>query len=213
MSSNIKNKIEDFFEKYKTYRFERKSIIISPGDNTTDAFYLKEGFIREYSISEEGIELTIHMFAPGAFFPMTSVITDIPHNYFYEAMTEVELARAPKTEVVEFLKREPEVLFDLTTRIFRGLDKLLKRMQNLIFHSAYKRTIAALLFLNRHFGEKTEGKSVLQGKFTHNDIAHFAGISRETASRELSKLEKLGYVKQDSSKIEILDGEKLASII
>jgi CRP-like cAMP-binding protein len=213
MNPAVKEKIEVFFGRYREMTYKRKDMLIAPGEILKDVFYIKEGYVREYAISHLGVELTLHMFTPDSFFPMGPVINNQPVTYFFEALSDVKVVRAPQVDVIEFLKSEPDVLFDLTSRIFSGLDKVLKRMENLVFHNALQRTVAALPFLVKHFGEKLDNKILVQEKFTHNDIANFAGISRETATRELSKLEKAGFIRQVNNRIEVMNMEELEKVV
>jgi len=172
-------------------------------------FYLSKGYVREYAFSDQGVELTLHIFVPGSFFPMTLVLTNIKNRYYYEALTPIEVYAVPKDTMLKFLKREPGVVLDLARRVFLGMDKLLMRIEYLILGSAQKRVISTLLFLARHFGVRKNKDIQLQYLFTHRDIASFAGISRETASRELKKLLKKNLIAYEKRLITIKNSDLL----
>ncbi len=192
--NDIQKKVVSFFSQFQLKKYKKGEIILYPDTSVAGAYFIKKGHIREYGISLEGIEMSIHIFAPFSYFPMTWIISDIPNRYYYETITDVEVYCAPKEKVQAFLKQEPEVLLDLTRRLLLGLDKLTSRMEHLAFGKAYVRVISMLLFLTRHFGELKNNEVLLRSKFTHRDIGSLAGVSRETASREWEKLEKKGMV-------------------
>lgn len=52
-----------------------------------------------------------------------------------------------------------------------------------------------LLYIAKHFGEKKDKGIIISHHFTQQDIATLTGIARETASKEIEKLEKKGLIK------------------
>lgn len=209
MDSAIQTKIDKFFSQFQSRRYPKNEIIIYPEDQPAGAIYIKSGYVREYNISLDGVEITIHLFAPHSFFPMTSVIADINNRYYYEALTEVEVCSAPKDAVNAFLKENPDVLYNLTKRLLHGLDKLTLRIEQLTYGKAYARMISTLFYLARHFGKTHNNTATISEKFTHREIAAFAGMTRETASREWEKLHQKGLIRYDNQHIVITDIEKL----
>lgn len=209
MDSPIKEKIEKFFSQFPLNRFEKGEIFIKPEDPLLGALYLKKGHTREYVISPLGTELTLHIFAPKSFFPMTWIISGIENRYYYEALTTVEIHKAPRGKVIQFLKDEPEILYDLTRRLLLGLDKLLLRTEFMAFNKANQRVASTLLYLSRHFGLHKEDRAKIGLKFTHRDIAAFAGVTRETASRILKKLEKKKIISYKNRFLTLISLEKL----
>src|SRR5690606_15985273 len=107
-----------------------------------------------------------------------------------------EIKQAPATEVVEFVKSNPDVLFDLLLRLYRGMDGLLGRMVQLMSGSARERLIYELLVEARRFGTELPDKSIAL-TVNEKELGARAGLSRETVSREIHKLkdENLAYVK------------------
>lgn len=206
MKQENTKKSVSYYDKFEHCFFRKGEIIIYPKKDSPDAIFIKKGYVREYTLSHQGVELTLHIFSPGSCFPMTWIISSIKNRYFYEALTQVEAYKIPKEKMLNFLKKRPDVLFDLTDRLLRGLDKLVFRIEGLVFASAYWRVVSVLLFLARHFGQKeTDGRVMLTYKFTHRDVAALAGISRETASRTLKMAKKRGLINSKRSLIVISD--------
>ncbi|MBI2641680.1 Crp/Fnr family transcriptional regulator [Candidatus Roizmanbacteria bacterium] len=204
MKTFITGETEKFFSRFDLKRFSKGTRLINPEQKLSQVYFLKKGFAREYAISPQGNELTLHIFAPGSFFPMTWTIANIDNRYFYEAVTPLEIYSAPPSKVLEFLKNRPEILFDLTRRILIGLDKLLLRTEYLAFNRAEARICSMLLYLSRHFDELP---------FTHSEIASFAAVSRETASRTLEKLQKRAIIWYKSRRIVIKNKEELKKLL
>jgi CRP/FNR family transcriptional regulator len=204
-------KLDKFFIGFKPVRLYKKGeIIIRAGDIPNGVFYLKKGFVRLYSISSEGQEITFNIFKPGSYFPMFWAIGNSSNTYFFEAMTNIEVCRAPKNELIKFLKKEPEILFELTRRILVGLDGLLTMAEYRLFGSAYTRVASVILICAKRFGRKSNnGDIVIELPLTHRQIASFAGLTRETTSLAIQKLKNIGVVNYNRHLVAVKNIKKL----
>ncbi|PIR63426.1 MAG: hypothetical protein COU64_04480, partial [Candidatus Pacebacteria bacterium CG10_big_fil_rev_8_21_14_0_10_40_26] len=149
---------------------------------------LTKGYVRQYIISHTGEELTLHILQPISYFPMVWAFNNTPNVYFYEALTPVEIGRAPKNQVLEFIKNKPDLISELMCELLRRYEESLARIEHLVFSDAYRRVISVLLYLATYFGNKNGTKIIVQHRFTHQDIASLVGVARETVSIELGKL-------------------------
>ncbi|MBI2022035.1 Crp/Fnr family transcriptional regulator [Candidatus Daviesbacteria bacterium] len=194
MDSSVKRKLDQFFSRFKNYRFKKGEILIRPNEVPPGVFYLTEGVVRRYSISSSGEELTLNIFKPISFFPMSWVINDTLTHHYFEALTEVKVIKAPKEDVKNFILKETDILVDLVSRIYRGLDGFMLRMEYLMSGNAYTKLITELLINTKRFGETVKDGTTLKIKLTQRDLAAQTGIARETVSRELKKLKKSGLI-------------------
>src|SRR3989304_7730686 len=108
MDNSFAKKIDDFFSGYKLIHYKKGEVIMRPDDSPQGVYFLKKGYVKFYSVSQEGYELTLNIFKPGSYFPMLWAIGDIPNMYIFEAMMDAEVLRAPKKDLVDFIKSEPE---------------------------------------------------------------------------------------------------------
>lgn len=196
---------ENFFSQFKLIRYLQGEVLFSAQDFPPGIFYLKKGFVRQYAISDEGRELTIHIYGPSSHFPMMWALNGIPNRHYFQALTDIEVFLAPKEEVKQFLSRNPQVVFEFTKRLLFGLDGLIRRIESSYFGRAYDRVISILLYLSSHFGEKKGKRVFISHKFTHNDIASMVGITREHVSLEMEKLQNKGLIKYKNRAILIPD--------
>lgn len=203
MNDEVAKKIEDFFSNYKLQKYRKGEILIRANDVPAHVFYLKKGRVKKYAISRKGDELIVNMFKPISFFPMSHAMADIPNAYYYEAMEDSEVIKAPGNEVVFFLRREPDVLFDLLTRVYRGTEGLLTRMTYLMAGNAYARVISEILITSKRFGKINNGEIELV--LSEKDLANQAGMTRETVSREIKTLKDKGLVKFSKKHLIIKD--------
>ena len=193
---NKTKEFEDFYSQFSTRNYKKGEMLIRADDDPQGIFCLTKGYVRQYTISKAGFELTLQILKPISYFPMVWAFNGTPNVYFFEALTPVEVGRAPRDQVVTFIKDKPTIIFELMSELIEDYAESLKRIEHLVFSDAYRRVISVLLYIAKHFGEERKGGGiVINHRFTQQDIATLVGVARETASIEMVKLEKKGLVK------------------
>jgi CRP/FNR family transcriptional regulator, anaerobic regulatory protein len=208
MDSAVAEKVEAFFKQFKRQVYKRGDTLIRADDDPSGIFYLKNGSVKQYAISQKGDELVVNIFKPVSFFPMSWAVNNTTNSYYFEAITDIEVWKAPGDKVVEFIKENPDVMYDLLRRVYKGTDGILLRVTFLMSGSAYARLITELLIQARRFG-KTEDDMSYELKITESDLATSAGMTRETVSREMKALKNKELVTLNNGAIIIHDITKL----
>ena len=207
---NDKTKVfEEFYGQFKTRNYKKGEMLIRADDDPQGIFYLTKGYVRQYTISKTGFELTLHILKPISYFPMVWAVNGTPNEYYFEALTAVEVGRAPRDEVVSFIKDKPDIIFELLSELIEDYAESLRRIENLVFSDAYRRVISVLIYISKHFGKENKNGIIITHRFTQQDIATLVGVARETASNEMAKLEKKGLIKYIDHEIFIESIKKL----
>jgi CRP/FNR family transcriptional regulator, cyclic AMP receptor protein len=210
MNDEVATKVEGFFSQYRLRQYAKGQILIMNGDGGQHIHYLVKGKVKQYDVTYRGDEVILNNFKPPAFFPMSLAINKVDNPYIYQADSAIETRIAPADEVVQFIKANPDVMFDLLSRLYRGVDGMLGRMVHLMGSSAKSRLMYELLLEARRFGsspDEAEGCSI---DITEKDLGARAGLSRETVSREAHKLKADGLIEIRSKDILIKDVAALA---
>ena len=209
MNKFIVGKLDGYFAGHKLSSFKKGAALVILGEEPEAVFYLKEGYVRMSTILLSGNELTLNIYKPGSLFPMFWALGDVANNYAFEAMTEAQIYKVPKSEVTKYLQENPDVSFDLIKRILAGVDGLLTNYHHLLVGDADSRVASAILIAAKRFGDETKEGTLIDLKLTHQDIANLAGISRETASIAIGKLLREEILKQTKRKFVVLNMNKL----
>lgn len=210
VNPNSSNQLRDLFLKRPVMKFKKRETLIRADDDPAGVYLLEEGFVKMNSVSPDGLDLTLNIFKPGSFFPVIWAIGDIINTYNFQAMTEIKVYKANKNEVINLLQANPEILYDLTKRIIRGLDGVTSNIQHLLFGNSLNRVSSALLICVKRFGEKQgDGRVIIKLPLTHQDIADIAGLARETTSLAIELLQKRQILFQDNHEFIINDLNQL----
>lgn len=209
MKAESFSKLTEFFTKQKQLRYKRRETILRPGDTPSGVFYLRKGFVRLYNISTDGKELSLIIFKPEDIFPLMWAINNTSSNHYVESMTAVELWRCPKDQFISFLKDNPDVFFILTQGMLVRFNALLERMEQLVFGNAYQKIASIVYLCCERFGVEEGSNMVIPLSLTHRDIASLIGVTRETVSIEIKKLEKKKILEYRGRLVVIKDAKRL----
>jgi CRP-like cAMP-binding protein len=184
-----------FFENTQLLYYKKRAMILHPNDAPTSVFYLKNGYVRVFRITEEGEELTLTILRPKDFFPLSYGMNRSVNHYYLEAITPISLWRAPQDEFIKFITSNPAIFYDLTTQTLDRFDGVFSRMEYLILSNAYMKVASTLFICAKKFGKPSgDDEMIIDVPLTHHDIASLIGVTRETTSLEMKKLEKEGFL-------------------
>jgi len=205
-------KLNDFFLKQKPIHYRKRETILFTKDVPPGVFYITSGYVRSYLLSKEGKELTVTLFKPFDMFPMQWVINDVLTSHYYESLTEVTICRAPKQEFLQLLKHNSDVFFYTTSNILTRLNSVSERMEASILGNAYQKVSGIIAFLVDQLRAEQENQIKICIPFTHKDIASLTGLTRETVSLEMERLEKEHIIALQNHLIVIENMEELQKI-
>jgi CRP-like cAMP-binding protein len=208
MEPSALKKIEKYYASYKIEEYKKGEIIIRSFENPNKVYFLSKGSVKMYSISKSGKEFVFNIFKPYSFFPMSLAVNGGENLYYFEAMTPVNIKAAPYKKTVNFLKDNPDVMFDLLKRIYKGIDGLLIKIDFAMTSNAKSRVIIELIAQAKRFGSEKNGKYELETSIS--GLATNVGLARETVSRQLKVLKEKKLIKIVKKRIIISDLSKLA---
>jgi CRP/FNR family transcriptional regulator len=210
METNVEQKIAKFFGQYPTRTYPKGQILLFANENPENIFYLASGKVITYDISYRGEEIITNAFKPPAFFPMSWAINRTPNTLFYKTDSKTIVHIVPVDKALTFLKENTDVMYDLLSRLYRGVDGMTGRLVHLMSGTARSRLMYELVIEARRFGEKQPDGSYRLST-NEQDIAARAGLSRETVNREMRHLKTNDLVRIEKKMLVIVDLDGLQS--
>ncbi len=125
---------------------------------------------------------------------MSWAMNNIPSGYFVESMTPAVLWRVPRDQFLAFVHDKPDILLEVLRRMMERFLGLMRRMEYLVFGNAHSKVASILLICAERFGRGRRKEIIIDVPLTHTDIATLVGMTRETVSIEMKKLEKKGLI-------------------
>lgn len=191
--SNIES-LTVFFRGFKAQHFNKRDLVAADQEVGKKVFFIKEGYVRVYRISEQGEELTLTILKPFDLFPITWGQNSTLDNCYLEAVTTLDVWIVPREEFFNYIKANPIMFNRLTSYISMRLNSLLTRMEYLVFGTAYTKVASTILLCAKRFGAIRGADVIVDLPLTHKDISTLVGITRETTCLEMKKLERKGLI-------------------
>lgn len=202
--------IKDFFKAGTLQRFRRGEILLQAGTEPAGIYYLEKGFVKVYSIRKSGV-LNLHIiFKTGEIFPLIWAFRGRPSQSFYEAMDDVTVRRLSRQQFRNLIFTHPAAARFMIEQLAELHWIYANRVENLELGKARERVVFRLVTLMERFGHLSRlGEVVIEAPITQQDIADSLNMIRETASREIEKLEQDGIIIYRNHNIVVTDPVRL----
>ncbi len=179
-------------------------IFYHPEEEAEVLFLLKRGKVQVYTLTSEGKRLIIETISPGTFFGEMPLTAQSMHQAFAEAAEDSLICVLSRGDMERLLLEKPQVALRLVDSLSRRLEETRTRLEETTFRNAVARVSRAILRL-------VQGTSELSG-MTHQELADTTGLSRETVTKVLNRLQTQELMELGKKKIVILDRVGLQNI-
>jgi len=173
--------------------FERKKILLSPGETARRIYFIRSGFLRSYFIDEDGKECTNWFCGKGDLMTSaSSFFTQQPAREYIEVLQDCKLQSLTWLELNAYYADFKEG--NLLGRIIIQKYYVLGEERTILLRTQKPESKYDLLLKNH---------PQIELQTTQQNIASYLGISRETLSRIRRKKLELCHLTQNQQKIDL----------
>lgn len=202
------SQIKKFFSQFPTQKFSKNQVLFKPGDKFENVYFIKSGYVRAYTVTPKG-ENTINLFKPLFMMSVIHFISEHRNDYYFQALSPAEVYVAPYSEFKKFLDSDKDFSLSIMEFFFASLLNYFVNQGNIVNGNAQNKITSVLLQLTQDYGDTKNSKLVVNFPATHRVIANLVGLTRETTSVQMSKLQKLGVISTKRTQFVVNDLEKL----
>ncbi len=193
-SSLTAQELRQVREKILIKKFKKNEVILHE-ENTNEYMYIiLEGEAKVIQVTGEGKGIIVTMHRAGDFFGELSLIDGKTAPATVKATQDSITAIISKKDFYALIHNQPKVLENLLHSLSSRLRESWKKIQLLNFNDAAQRIKMLFLMLSETYGKETPRGMLLSIKLIHQDIADMTGLTRETVTRVLDKLQKAGEI-------------------
>lgn len=204
--------VDDVFHEIESISFEHKDMIIHDDDAKPLIYVLEKGYVRQFVTTQSGEELSLHIYKPGSVFPLANYMAGAKNRFAFQALGDVHVKPVDADEFMQQLMTQPELLVEVTGNLSKGLLGLTTRLEHTLFSNAYMKVASLIDYFVTSFGEGNAGFIELAVPFTHQDLANWLGLARETVSRQIEQLQSDGMVKYNGNTL-LVHKQKLSKLM
>jgi CRP-like cAMP-binding protein len=192
--------LKPFIKQSSKKTFKRGQNIYLEGEQPESLFFIQQGLIGLYHISESGKETCLRIFSKDHIFGHRSYFASEPYHASAIALTQCEIHIISKEQCNDICENHPELLKKLTQVISKELGQAELRLAGLLDKSANKRIIESLIYLKHKYPEKI---------WTRKEVADFSGSTLETVTRVMTILDKESLISKDGRDFSINSDQDL----
>jgi CRP/FNR family cyclic AMP-dependent transcriptional regulator len=184
-------------------------VILRTDTTPPGVFCVKEGYVKVYSVTDVGEENLHIIYGPDTIFPIIWAITGRLRQVFYESMDNVLAYRISREDFLTFTNTDPADTKEVLAHAIDMANANADRIDGLEYTHGYSRIVYQLIALTERHGKPHGSGVIIMAPVKHHDIASSTNCSRETVSREIGKLEKMGLIEYEGHLIVVTNIQML----
>jgi CRP/FNR family transcriptional regulator len=192
---------------HKTYI--KGDYLCHEGDITSRLFIVNEGKVKLSKFNKDGKEQILQILSNGSFFGEYYLFSDNePYNFSAIAISDVKICTLSKVDMDQLLKDHPDINKKILQEISKRLIQTENLVQNLSTNDTNSKVAYVLLKLSERYGKEENDRIVVEIPINREEMANYAGVTRETMSRKLSHFEQEGILLTKGNKIIIINDKQ-----
>lgn len=205
MKEETKKKLIEFFSKYPLKKYKKGQILFEPNDDFGGVYFVKSGYLRVYDVAKDGKESGIQLFKPLYYLSLISAKTGIKNRHYIETMTPVEAWFMPKADFEKVISSNTELYKDVCNALMEKFLDMTTYISQLVSGDANTKVSGLIYSMAEEFGVSKGKEVTIKFKITHKLIATLTGLTRETVTLQMLKLEEEGLIDNDKRQIVVMD--------
>ncbi len=175
------------------------------GDLSSKLFIVNEGKVKLSKFNKDGKEQILRILSNGSFFGEFYLFSDNePYNFSAIAISDVKICTLSKSDMDVLLKDHPDINQKILAEISRRLIQTENLVQNLSTNDTSSKVAYVLLKLSERYGRVVDDQIHVEIPINREEMANYAGVTRETMSRKLSSFEQSGIIRTKGHKMIII---------
>ncbi|HSX29071.1 MAG TPA: Crp/Fnr family transcriptional regulator [Candidatus Saccharimonadales bacterium] len=198
--------VRNLFTKGQPLAFSKGECILGNDAEPDGVYFLDTGYVKAYSISNEGDEYLHVIYGSGDIFPLPwAYLGTWSEHLFYEGISDCVVWRISRDWFHYFVTQRLDVSHAMSLEVAQQLRLFGDRLDNLEYKKASERVACRVLQLAGRFGVERENEMVIDSPITHENLANSINLARESVSRELERLEHDRIITRANHRIHIRD--------
>ena len=189
-------------------RYRRGDVLFHQGDDAGAVLVLLSGHVKAAMLND-GREVILAFPGPGELLGELSAVDGEPRSGTVRAIDDVEALVIPGSAFRAYLERKPRIALVLLRSVIARLRTADRQRVDYAVNDVVVRVAGRLVELCDRFGSE-DGTGIEIGlSITQDELAAWAGASREAVAKAMALLRTLGWVQTERRRILVLDIDAL----
>jgi CRP/FNR family transcriptional regulator len=192
-------------------RLPKNGALFGEGDRAEGFYLILSGRVKVFKISPDGKEHILHIFGPGEPVGEVPVFSGKEFPAFAETLQKSDLLYFPRSRFLDLAASQPQILMNMLGTLSMRLRKFTQKIEQLSLKEVASRLSEVLLEMAGEASLGEEGEAV-ELRFTKGQLASQLGTTPETLSRTFQKMTRLGLIRVDKKRVELLNRQGLQGL-
>jgi CRP-like cAMP-binding protein len=191
-------------------RHPRGAVILHTDDDGSQVLLMERGRAKVSLVSPSGREVIVEVFDDGCVLGELSAIDGLPRSATVTALTDLDLIVIRQSVFIEFLRRNADASMAVLELLVAKIRSATERELEFSTASALSRTCRALNDFADRYGAPSGDGVAVDVPLSQQELAAYAGLSREALVKALASLRSLGWITTSGRRYIILDADALS---
>jgi CRP/FNR family transcriptional regulator, cyclic AMP receptor protein len=183
--------------------------ILRAGAAGDDVVLVLDGHVKLVAYGADRREVVLAIRGPGELIGDMAALAGQRRTATAIAVDDVEVGYLRADELKQFLAEHPDVALVLIRMLIRRLSEADRDRVDLATQDSVGMVAKRLLELATEHGKRVEEGTLIEFSLTQDELASWTGATRETVSRALRLMRRVGWIVTDHRSITVLDLDAL----
>ena len=195
-------------ENSRATEFRKGDIMVHAGSMTSHIIYLKSGLVKEYVKGANEKEQILQIVSKFTYLGLPSLFGDRVNHYSYAALTDVTVCYIDVNIFNQLIRANGNFAYEILISVSRDSLNNFHRFMSQSQKKIFGRVADAIIYFSKIIFEQES----FELPFTRQEFADLIGLSRESATRVLTKFKDDGILSINGRNISILKPDMLLQI-
>ncbi len=196
---------EALLARLRRRRIARGDSVVRAGSAGDDVGVLLEGRVKLVAFGADRREVVLAIRGTGELIGEMAALAGQRRTASAVTLEDAEVGFMRSEEFREYLAEHPQASLILIRTLVRRLSEATREVVDLATQDSVGRVAKRLLELAADHGTQTSEGTRIELSLTQDELASWTGATRETVSRALRLMRRLGWISSDNRSITVLD--------
>jgi CRP/FNR family transcriptional regulator, cyclic AMP receptor protein len=183
----------------------RSQLILRAGAAGDDVVVVLDGHVKLVAFGADRREVVLALRGPGELIGEMAALAGQRRTATVIAVDDVEVGYLAADELKTFLAGHPNVALVLIRMLVRRLSEADRDRVDLATQDSVGMVAKRLVELATEHGKRVDEGTLIEFSLTQDELASWTGATRETVSRALRLMRRVGWIATDHRSITVLD--------
>ena len=212
ITSLTEDELRDLRARAITRRFRTGATLMSQGEAPGRVIVIEDGRAKVTAITEDGRELVLAFSGPGDLLGELSALGGSPRVATVRALEPLTALAIAPGEFDAFLEANPRVALVILRVVIARLRDADRQQVEFAAYQTVTRVARRLVELAERYGEQSGGGIKITLPISQEELAGWAGASREAITKALHDLRAVGLIETSRRYITVLEPDQLGQM-